>query len=494
METNNDSKVPESIFDIRQKLTNTFSECFDFSMRDFEINFNNEKAVVLIAFIEGLVDTDILNRDVISPLMNASIPQDSFINKKEIIKKKIVNCSINEEMDFNKTIDILLSGGAVIYAEGMGTSFEVKVTETKTGRAVGEPETEVTIRGPREGFVERASMNIVLLRRKLKNPNFKVEKMVIGSQTKTDIFICYIKGIVNDEALKIVKQRLNNIKADAILESGYIEQYIEDAPFSLFPTVGNSEKPDKVTAKLLEGRVGIVCDGTPMVLTVPYLLIESIQAGEDYYEKPHFSSFVRMLRIMSIIIAMSLPSVYISLLCFNQGIIPFKLLLTMSASEEGIPFSPFIEALGMIIIFELLREAGIRMPRLLGQTIGVIGAIVIGEAAVKAGIASSPMIIIVALTAINSFISNPLMRVTGIIRIIMLIAANMLGLLGIVCVFSAVLTYACSLRSFGVPYLSPLSPLNVTDLKDTFVRFPLQSLTTRPRVISGKNKSNRDRV
>jgi spore germination protein KA len=484
--------IPTSISEIKQNLMNTFSECSDFIIRDIELTTGtNVKTNASVAFIEGLVNADLLNRDIITPLISNNFNNEklSIVN----IKKHLYCGQIIEEFDFNNTIQSILIGSTAIFIDGESSAAIVNVSESP-GRQIGEPETEITIRGPREGFVEKGETNVSLIRRKLCNPNFKVEAMKIGKQTNTQIYICYIKGIANNEIIETVKQRLKKIDTDAILESGYIEHFIEDEPLSIFPTVGNSEKPDKVAGKLLEGRVAIVCDGTPLVLTVPYLIIEAIQASEDYYEKFHYSSLIRILRIIALFIATWLPAVYVSLISFNQSIIPFKLLLSMSASREGIPFSPFIEAALMLLTFELLREAGIRMPRALGQTIGIIGAIVLGEAAVKAGFASAPMIIVVSLTAVSSFIAPPLMRVCAIARILMLLAANFLGLLGIVVVFVAIFIHLCKIRSFGVPYLSPISPINFTDLKDTAIKFPLWSLITRPRVLIWDNENLKHRM
>jgi spore germination protein KA len=484
--------IPASIYEVKQNLMSTFSECNDFIIRDLELSTGtNIKINASVAFIEGLVNTDLLNRDVITPLLN-----NNYNNEKLSIgtmKKHLFLGQIIEETDFNNVIQSILVGSAAIFVDGESSCAIVNISETP-GRQISEPHTEISIRGPREGFVEKGETNVSIIRIKICNPNFKVEAMKIGKQTNTQIYICYIKGIANNEIIETVKQRLKKIDTDAILESGYIEQFIEDEPFSMFPTIGNSEKPDKVTAKLLEGRVAIVCDGTPLVLTVPYLIVEAIQASEDYYEKFHYSTIVRILRIAALFIATWLPAIYVSLISFNQSIIPFKLLLTMSASREGIPFSPFLEAVIMLITFELLHEAGIRMPRPLGQTIGIIGAIVLGEAAVRAGFVSSPMIMVVSLTGVCSFISPPLTRVCAIARILMLIAANILGLLGVVVVYVAIFIHLCTIRSFGVPYLSPISPINFTDLKDTAIRFPIWSLVTRPRVLIWDNNNLKHRM
>lgn len=482
--------IPASIEAIKEDLQQIFAECSDFTTR--EITRGEKKQVAfLVTYIDGLVDQDLLDRDVVDRLL--ALETTAELPSTALLKQVVSSSHVKTENSFKNTVNSILSGDIIIFVEGETNALDVSL-RNPPGRSVAEPDTEVTIRGPREGFVENLRVNSSLLRRKVKSPSFKLESMVIGEETKTEVAICYIKGLVHEEIVETVRRRLSRINTDAILESGYLEQFIEDGPYSIFPTVGNSEKPDKVAAKLLEGRVAILCDGTPFVLTVPYLLIETIQASEDYYEKPYFSSIVRVFRVLALIISSALPAIYVALVSFHQSIIPFKLLLTMSASREGIPFSPFVEALLMIITFELLREAGVRMPRTVGQTIGIVGAVVIGEAAVRAGIASAPMIIVISITAICSFITPPLIRVTTIIRFITLLAANVIGLLGIALVATVFLIDLCAQRSFGVPYLSPFAPFNGTDMKDAILRFPLWTLFTHPRVIMWDNPDKRYRM
>lgn len=484
------SDIPASIEDVKNKLQEIFKYCNDFIMRDIICDKDN-KVRFITAYIEGLVDTDFQNRDVIAPLLRAAnhITEPSI----DTLKNVITNGKLYAETNFNKTVDAILDGSTLIFINNETSAINISI-KAPTHRSISEPQTEVTVRGPREGFVENIQINITLLRHKIKSEKFKCEKMEIGTKTKTSVAICYIQEVAQEEIVNTVKRRLQKINTDAILESGYLEQFIEDSPMSLFPTVGNSEKPDKVAAKVLEGRVAIVCDGTPFVLTVPYLLVEALQASEDYYERPFYSSFVRILRVLSFFVSIGFPALYVSLVAFHQNIIPFKLLLTMSASREGIPFSPFLEAMLMIISFEFLREAGIRMPRTVGQTIGIVGGVVLGEATVRAGIASAPLVIVTAITAICSFIIPPFTRVTAIIRILTLVAANITGLFGIAFIMVLLFIQLSTVRSFGVPYLSPISPLNGEDLKDTYVRFPLWSLVTRPRVLTGDNERARYRM
>jgi len=483
--------ISKSLEQVKRDLEEVFIDCNDFILREVLLGRDNPTKIV-IAFMDGLVDKQIVNLAILKPIMieAAKVYAKSGIKCTDLIhllKEELVSTNeLADVTDFTDAVAAILSGETVIFVAGSHTALKAG-TRGWDMRAVEEPDTESVVRGPREGFVETMQTNMSLIRRKVKNPKLKFERMKLGTQTNTDICICYIKGIAHEGIVDTVKKRLNEIKIDAILESGYIEEFIEDAPFSIFPTVGNTEKPDVAAAKLLEGRVLIICDGTPFSLTVPYLFIEALQASEDYYSRFYFSSFVRILRAMSLVITTTLPAAYVALISFHQDVIPFKLLLSIAASREGIPFSAFTEALFMGITFELLREAGVRMPRPIGQAVSIVGALVLGESAVSAGLASNIMVIVTALTAICSFISPPLGGTIVFLRLISLVTANILGFLGLMLTITAFIVHLCSIRSFGVPYMSPLSPLSGMDLKDTAIRYPMWAMFTRPQSISRKN-------
>lgn len=481
--------IPHSIEAVTARLNEVFSECGDFLHR--EITCVEEASIkILVAYINGFVDKKVLNQDVIRPILdflsNAKL-QDKKNCIYEMLKESIVsNCEIKEAKNLQQAVDGIVSGEALLFIDGEERALIAGVNAVQ-GRQVEEPDTEVSLRGPREGFVENLLTNTTLLRKRIKNPNLKMEMMQLGEQTKTRVCICYIKGIANGQIVQEVHDRLKKIKTDAILDTGYIEHFISDSNRSLFPTIGTSEKCDKLAGKLLEGRVAIFCDGTPYVLTVPYLFIESIQASEDYYDHNLFASFMRILRLLALLVSNLLPGLYVALLAFHQTVIPFQLMITIAASRQGIPFTPFVEAGLMLVIFELLREAGVRMPRPIGQSLSIVGAIVLGEAAVSAGIASNLMVMVVSITAICSFIVPPLSRVIMLLRFAFLIAANFLGLLGMGFVFVFIFIHLCRLRSFGIPYMAPFSPLTASDLKDTLVVAPIWEMVTRPRILRQEN-------
>ncbi|KZL92411.1 spore germination protein [Clostridium magnum] len=490
------TKISKSIDVIKNNLLYIFSDCSDFVYREIELKESEIR--IVIAYTNGLVDNNIVNTDILRPLtvelklssLSSELSKNNIVN---VLKKHLLSISeLQETEDFRTSVQRILSGYVLLYIDGL----EIAVTASAqawASRSVGPPDTEAVVRGPREGFVETLRVNTSLLRRKIKNPNLKFEEIVLGEQTNTSICICYIKGIADEKIIETVRKRLTSIKTDAILESGYIEEFIEDHPFSVFPTIGNTEKPDIAAAKLLEGRVAILCDGTPFVLTVPFLFLEPLQSSEDYYSRSYFASLVRILRLIALLISIILPALYVALVAFHPDVIPLKLLLTMAASKEGIPFSPLIESLIMIISFEILREAGVRMPRPVGQALSIVGALVLGDAAVKSGLVSSPMVIVTALTAITSFITPPFGGTVPILRIFVLLVTNILGFMGLFLASIAIIIHLSSLRSFGVPYLSPLSPTNVSDLKDAFIRVPIWAMSMRPKSLM-RRSSNKKRM
>jgi spore germination protein KA len=472
--------IPKEIETVKKLLNQQFRLCSDFMIR--EIDFGSQHIKVLVGYIDGYVDKNILSQSVIEPIQHY-MAQSKTTSISDLLARRVISSNdLSYVQSMQQGINGILSGDAVIYMDGVGNALKVGVGAPEK-RAVEEPATEVSVRGSREGFTESLKTNCILLRKKIKSTCLKVEKMKLGEQSHSEIAICYIDGIVKNDIVQEVKQRLQSIETDAILATGYIEQFIQDGKFSLFPVVGNSEKPDKVAAKLLEGRVAIIVDGTPTVLTVPYLFVESIQNTDDYYGETFFASFSRLLRVMALILSIYMPSVYVALTIFHQRAVPSKLMITMAAARQGIPFSAFVEAMVMVMVFEVLREAGIRMPKAIGQAVSIVGAIVLGDAAVSAGIASAPLIIVVALAGICSFINPPMMKIGSLLRILFLVASNMFGVLGIAVLTAMIGIYLCNKESFGIPYLTPFSPLTIEDLKDTVIMVPIWAMFTRPKLI-----------
>ncbi|ANS74252.1 hypothetical protein AWM70_06365 [Paenibacillus yonginensis] len=356
-------------------------------------------------------------------------------------------------------------------------------------RAIEEPGTEMAIRGPRDGFVESLRTNATLLRRRLPTPDLKMEVMQVGRLSKTQVMIVYLDSVVMPGLTEEIKKRISRIDIDAVLDSHYIEEMITDSALSIFPLMLNTERPDKVTAAVLEGRAAILVDNTPFALIAPSVVADSIQTREDYYQNYLVATALRWLRMWLHFSALVFPSIYVALSTFHQEMIPTSLLLSIASSREDVPFPAIVEALLMEAAFEGLREAGIRLPRAVGQAVSIVGALVIGEAAVQAGIVSATLVIVVSFTGIASFVF-PLYNQGMAIRVLrfpMILLAGFLGLYGIFLGLLVLMIHLCKLRSFGVPYLSPIAPLHVRDLKDLFIRIPLWGVKHRPVSIQSQN-------
>ncbi|WP_208591522.1 spore germination protein [Gracilibacillus suaedae] len=479
--------VKRALEDNRSILKRIFKNSIDIKFRDLQLQDNNNTRA-FICYTEGMVREEFIHDNVLEPLLGINFNEGKVESKLLIsyMQFNIIKASsVNKTSDLDQVIEKVLRGQTVLFIDSCDSVLLIS-TESYKSRAIEEPDTESTVRGSREGFNEVISTNTSLLRRKINNPHLIFEEFIIGGNTKTTVRIGYINGIAKDETVKEVRKRLESIETDVVLETGYLEQYIEDHPKSIFQTIGNSEKSDKVAAKLLEGRVAILCDGTPFVLTVPYVFIESLQVPEDYYTKPYFASLVRFIRMLSLFLTVFTPAVFVAAATFHHEMVPTLLLTTMAAAEERVPFPILLEALIMIIIFELLREAGVRMPRPIGSAVSIVGALVIGESAVQAGLVGAPMVIVVALTAITSFVVTAINNTVIMIRIFLLVLAGTFGFYGLLMGTLFVVAHVCSLRSFGTPYLTPLAPAVLTEWRDTFARLPLKKLQKKPGSILRK--------
>lgn len=432
------------------------------------------KVNAVIVYIEGLSDMMMIDEYVLKPL--ADQDKISLANQEKIH-------SIDE------VVEQISDGNPVLLIDEEEQGIALHIAKWEK-RSVEEPKAETIVRGSREGFTETLSVNMSLLLRRIKTPQFKINTVKIGRYTKTKVVVAYIDGIVDPTLVEEVMNRLERIELDSVLESGYIEEMIEDSPYSPFPQFLTTERPDAVAANLLEGRVAILVDGTPIVIVAPTTLFSLLQSTEDYYERFMLTSLLRWLRYFFVIIALLAPSAYVAVLTYHQEMVPTTLLLSIAKSREEIPFPAFFEAFLMEVTFEALREAGIRLPKQVGAAVSIVGALVIGQAATAAGLVSSPMVMVVAITGIASFMI-PHYNV-GIsfrmLRFPMMIIAGILGFFGLILGVITLVIHLCTLRSFGVPYLSPVSPMKARDLKDVFIRAPWWKLNTRPHLTGAWNK------
>lgn len=460
----------------------------DVVFREFKVG-NATELRATIVFVDGLTNKDQLQRDLMAPLMifarqTCRAEWSTGAHGYDAVKNHLLTLAeIKDVSTIRECAEAVLAADALLILDGSKRALAIGV-KTWEHRAVSEPDTEKGIRGPRDGFNELFKVNVALIRRRLKSPYLRVKFARIGRRTQTDMAVLYEENLVNPSLLDEVYHRLSLIDVDAILDSGYIEQYIEDSPWSPFPQVQFTERPDRVTAALLEGRVAILVDGSPFALLVPAVLSNFLPTAEDHYERWLLMSGIRIIRTISILTAILLPALYVAIVTFHQEMIPTKLAIAIANSREGVPFPALFEALIMELSFELLREGGIRIPGTIGSTIGIVGGIIIGQAAVAAGIVSPIMVIVVALTAIGSF-AIPAFSVSlsfRLLRFPLILLAGSFGLYGVFAGIIVILLHVSNLFSFGVPYLSPVAPQSNEGLKDTVIRAPLWMISRRPHM------------
>ncbi|MDD3315299.1 MAG: spore germination protein [Syntrophaceticus sp.] len=466
-----------------------FAETSDFVVRQFHFGSNREIRVGLV-FIDGLVDQTSISESIFKPFMMQTLEGDSELLPEDpyqmILNWLVTFYSIKEEVEIGKLLDLLLAGFAILFIDGSEKALAIEV-KGWDARSIEEPAAESFVRGPREGFTETLRTNTALIRRRIRTPNIRFDMLQVGTVTKTDICIVYIDGLVNPKLVTEVNNRLQRIDTDSILESGYIEDFIRDNYRTPFSLLDRTERPDKVAGSLLEGRVAIMVDTTPFVLIAPAIFSEFLQSPEDYYES---HDYIRPFRWIALLLTLTLPSFYVALTSFHQEMIPTSLALSMAVGRAGVPFPAVVEAFLMEVTFDFLREAGTRMPRSVGQAVGVVGALVLGQAAVAASIVSPLMVIIVALTAIASFLIPNYSASIAIrfLRYPMLLLAGTFGLLGIFWGLMFLLLHLSSLRSFGIPYLYPISPSVPGEWKDVFYRAPWWAMDKRPLLFRSPNE------
>ncbi|HWQ74209.1 MAG TPA: spore germination protein [Syntrophomonas sp.] len=480
-------QLGENLNSLREALGNSS----DLKIRLFRFGTRDCLSGALV-FIDGLVDNTVLTEAILRPVTNWQPEEKTLPTGQELVNElaQKVLCSgyVKAVSLLPELISACLSGDTAILLEGCSSGLIVS-TKGWDKRSVSEPQSETVVRGPREGFTENLRTNTALIRRRIKSGQLRAEHMTVGRKTRTDVCLMYLNGVADPKVVETVKYRIDRLDVDSILESGYIEEYIEDAPFSPFATVGYSEKPDVIAARILEGRVAVVVDGTPFVLTVPMLFIESFQTTEDYYARPMYASLIRMLRFSAYFITVFAPAIYIALTSFHQELIPTTLLFTIANAREGTPFPVFIETAIMVFAFEILYEAGIRMPRPVGQAISIVGALVMGDAAVSAGLVGAPVVITIAFTAVAGFLVPVQNDSASILRVSMMILAAFAGWYGISMGLLAVLLHLGSLSSFGVPYFDGFA--RTANLQDSVVRMPLWSMTRRPEDIAHGDMTRR---
>ncbi|MBZ9632971.1 spore germination protein [Clostridium sp. FP1] len=439
-----------------------------------------------IVYIDGMADKLLLDHYVLEPLMLCS----KGIEKTKQIKDNILSVTdMHEVKKLSEGVNAALSGDTLMFIDELNCAYVI-ATRFWPARGVGDPSGETVIRGARDGFTETVRFNTALIRRRIRDTRLRVKPKAIGARSKTDVAIMYIDDIVNKEVLEELNRRVDKINIDAVFDSAYIEQLIEDNKYSPFPQIQSTERPDVVAAALYEGRVALVVDNSPFVIIVPTTLPSLFQSPDDYYQRWMHSSMVRFIRMISIFISLMAPAFYVAITSFHTDIIPTKLAYAIAASREGVPFPAFVEAIIMELFLALLMEAVVRLPKPIGATIGIVGGLIIGQSAVSAGIASPIMIIIVAITAITTFVT-PNYEVTAafrFVRILLIIASAIVGFYGIVMGLIILLIHLVRMKSFGIPYLAPAVDTSIADLKDMYIRAPISKLKERPKYMKTGDK------
>ncbi|WP_099476452.1 spore germination protein [Paenibacillus ihbetae] len=483
--TDSPTSISMTLQESIQTLTHIMGNSTDFVVR--YISGRDDLPEIAICYIEGLIDANQLNR-ILESWLTVTLEADPMPGIESLLRKILPASPVNKLHTTQSVTSAVLEGKAVLLVDGMKDAFSTSI-ESLEKRAIEEPSSQTVIRGPKDGFTEDISTNVSLIRRRLRTPDLRVQTMVIGSYTHTKVTMAYIEGLADQSVVSEIKSRLQSIETDGVLESGYIEEFIQDTTLSPFPTLINTERPDAVAGGLLEGQIAILVDGTPFALLAPVTFFRFLHSSEDYYQRYDLTTFLRAIRFFSFVVSLLLPSLYIAISTFHQEMIPTTLLISLAAQREGTPLPALVEAIMMELTFEIIREAGVRMPRVIGPAISIVGALVLGQAAVQAGLVSGAMVIVVSFTAIANFAIPAFSMAAAIrlIRFVLMLLAGTLGLYGILAGLIPIYVHLVSLTSFGIPYLSPVSPLRFSDLKDLFVRLPWPFLKTRPKEMNRRN-------
>ena len=443
-----------------------------------------DRGVVLL-YLDGMIDVKTIDLGIVEPI----------IRKGEAVKEDLTALEgiveTSEKLEFfskrKDALEKLLTGGSLILfdkAEG----YAVCSAQGFMSRPIMEPPVSSVIKGPREGFTESFKTNVTLIRRRFPSGNLVFKSFTVGRYSKTHIELCYVKGIANRKVVSEIERKLKKIDIDGIIDSSYISKLMEERKYSLFKQTGSTEKPDVLATKLLDGRVGIIVDGSPTVLTLPFMIIEDFYDSEDFFRRPIRTSVIRIMRLLGVFFAIFLPGMFVAFQSHQYQLLPLKLLVTIINSTTGIPFSPVTEMLIALVLFEVLGEASVRMPRFLGMAMSVVGGIILGETAVNAGLLSSLTVLITALSSIGLYAIPDEVGTFSIIRLILVFVGASLGTYGILIVSIVICVYVACLESYGVPYLAPFAPLVPKDLKNSVIKLSMVDIPERTTAMGLKNR------
>lgn len=460
--------------------------------RPLATSVNKKMVNLCFVYSDGVVNSEIIDAHVLRPLMEEHTVKSDEELLDHLMDRVVQINGIKKIDGITEIIRSLSYGDSILLADGFA---EALLLDTKqfTTRSIAEPDGEKILSGPREGFSEALMQNLSMLRRKLRTNDLKLKYCTKGAKSNTQICIAYMDSVVKKEILEKLYQRLDKIEIDAVLDANYLTELLRDNTWSVFRSTGYTERPDVVAGKLLEGRIAIFVDGTPVVLTVPYLFIENFQSNEDYYLSFYYTSFSRLLRILGFFLAITIPALYIAIVAYHHEMLPNPLMLNIAADSHSVPLPASLECLLLLIMFDILRETGIRMPLGVGQALSIVGALVVGSAAVEADLVSAPMIIVAAVSGIASLLIPKMNASVILIRLIFLLLASCFGFYGLILGYSVLLIHILSLESFGVSQLSQDKPFHYQRVKDTIIRAPWWQMITRPWSLT-KNKVRQNRA
>lgn len=453
-------------------VTTALGKTEDLVVRALVVKGSQRKVYVL--YIKSITDQTVINEYIVEPIINGffELPDASLGRENQYIEE--IHLSSVPHGELVRQITQGLVENRCVVADVEQDRLLFIPCSLPQHRQVEEPESEPVIRGPHEGFTESLDTNVALIRKRIHNPYLRLETYQIGAETQTKVLLIYLANVAPAPLVQEARHRLSRIKTDSVLESSYIEEFVQDNMVTVFPLLSNTEKPDVVAARLLEGKVAIMVEGSPDVIMAPMTFFEFFSSPEDYYQRADIATFVRFIRLISFIIAVLVPGIYVAVMTFHPELLPTALVISLASQLEGVPLPTLAEVLVMEIIFEIIREAGLRMPRAIGQALSIVGAIVLGQAAVQAGLISAAVVIVVAVTGIANFVvpTYSFGIAQRLLRFTFLILAGFMGLFGILCGLLFLLAHLVSLESFKVPYMAPVVPFHFADWKDTFVRLP----------------------
>ncbi len=474
-------KIVKNLNENLNRINNMFDNSEDIIVKQFVCDFL-ECAVV---YLKGMADVSLISNFVTRPMQEAkNLPNT---NTDVYVVNNIINFpEINTEKQISNLVKQITKGKAVLLFNGFKTAYLIELDSPKE-RSLTEPPTSAVLKGPREGFNENLKTNIAVVRKIFATNTLKTEMLTVGRFTKTQICVMYIAGIADKTIVKQIVNKIKNINIDGIIDSYYVLEFLKPRQQSMFKQVGTTEKPDIACAKMLEGRIVVLVDGSPLAITLPYVLLEDFQSADDYYNISAHATFVRILRVASCLITVLLPGLYIAMQMFHYKAIPLKFLITMVNSTQGLPLTPVTEILFVLVLFEILYEASLRMPEYLGIALSVVGALILGDTAVKAGIISPPAVMIVALSGITLYTIPDQSQQLSLLRFLFTIAGATLGFYGLIVLSIFFVMYLSDFDNYKTPYLSPFSPYVKTDFKDGFIKQSLTKMQFRPKTLNNKN-------